>query len=114
MPDYEKAFDTVKKHYKKKIRTLQYQKCITWFKQLYLSNFLSNTQQFISPEEQKSDLETIYYRVPQGSNLEPLMFLIYINDIPYSITYNVRLFADDICSFFSMLQIQCYKNKKQM
>ena len=37
--------------------------------------------------------------VPQGSILEPLLFLLFINDIVTNIGSNIRLFADDTSLF---------------
>ena len=42
-----------------------------------------------------SDFVRVKSRVPQGTVLGPLMFLLYINDISENLTYHIRLFADD-------------------
>ena len=40
--------------------------------------------------------------VPQGSVLEPSLFLFYINDMPEGITSKVRFFADDTIAYLTI------------
>ena len=91
--DLHKAFDTVNhgillkklEHYRIRDNMLD------WFR-----SYLSDRKQYVDINGKSSDLLDITCGVPQGSVLGPLLFLIYINDLPnISKILNFYLFADD-------------------
>jgi hypothetical protein len=61
-----------------------------WFR-----SYLSRRKQSVVINGAKSDEAYIRSGVPQGSILEPLLFLIYINDLVVDINCTIKLFADD-------------------
>src|SRR5437588_1747346 len=64
-----------------------------------IKSYLSNRKQCISAIENGqtkiSSWEYIERGVPQGSILGPLLFLLYINDLPNVLEFTTTLFADD-------------------
>ena len=96
--DLQKAFDTV--NHSILLKKLEHYgirgTVLDWF-----SSYLSNRKQFVSVNGATSDHTTITCGVPQGSVLGPLLFLLYINDLPnVSKVLSFYLFADDTNIYF--------------
>ena len=64
-----------------------------------LENYLSGKLQRVVLNGQTSLWKLVLAGVPQGSNLGPLLFPVYMNDLPNELKSNVKLFADDTSLF---------------
>ena len=63
----------------------------TWFQ-----SFLCDRRQFVSMSDKESTTSIIPHSVPQGNILGPLLFVLFINDLPLHVSYaNTDLYADD-------------------
>ena len=70
------------------------------------TSYLSNWTFIISMENANSDKASAAYGVPQGSILGPLLFLIYISDIPQAVDSTLLLDADDTGLVFQHMNIK--------
>ena len=58
-----------------------------------------------------SEARTLKYRVPQVSIVGPLLFLLYVNDLPQSLSdAGSYLYADDTCIFYQHEDVKKIEN----
>ena len=111
--DFTKAFDTVNHQI-----LLSKMECygIRGIVNSFFSSYLNNRYQFVSLNNIDSKLCKMDIGVPQGSILGPLLFILYINDLPNSVRCVSRLFADDSCLMVtsSSLEMLISSTKKEL
>jgi retron-type reverse transcriptase len=90
--DFKKAFDLVDHE------ILLYKLRLYHFSDNTLNffrSYLSNRKQRIKADGVKSEFKTVMTGVPQGSIIGPLLFLIYVNDLPLQTISEIDMYADD-------------------
>ena len=90
--DFTQAFDKVP--HQRILKKMEYYgirgPLLNWF-----TSFFSERQQTVIFERRSSTSVSVSSGVPQGTVLAPLLFLLYMNDLPDNINSTVRLLADD-------------------
>ena len=90
--DFAKAFDTVPhERLLLKLKNCGIRgKCLNWIRA-----FLSDRRQRVVLRNGVSSWQRVKSGVPQGSILGPLLFIIYVNDMPDLVKSTAKMFADD-------------------
>ena len=90
--NFSKAFDKVShKHLALKLKYYGINKIVLG----WINSFLTSRTQRVILDGATSDKIQVTSGVPQRSVLGPILFLLYINDLPTETHSHIRLFADD-------------------
>ena len=107
--DFRKAFDSVP--HKRLIKKLEGYgingSLLTWLK-----NFLNQRQQRVVINGNTSKWSEVLSGIPQGSILGPVLFILYINDLPGVVGSVCKLFADD-CKLYKNIKSEADQRELQ-
>jgi len=109
--DFKKAFDSVP-HERLLTKLSAYGVCgntLNWIR-----NFLTGRSQHVRVGSERSEKTSVLSGIPQGSILGPILFTVFINDLPESVQSVIKVFADDtklynIASNSTVIQVDINK-----
>ena len=101
--DFSKAFDSVPhERLLLKLNAIGIRgKVLQWIK-----SFLSDRKQRVILGKEKSGWLSVTSGIPQGSVLGPILFTIFINDMPDVVKSSIKLFADDTKIFKAIESVE--------
>ena len=79
---------------------------VRWFQ-----SYLLNRKFTVNLKDYFHEVSSISCGVPQGSILGPLLFLIYVNDMPTAATCDLFLYADGTCLVFQSKNVKDIENQ---
>ena len=111
--DFRKPFDTVGLPHKRLLAKLEGYgvtgKCLAW-----INAFMDGRKQRVIINGEESSWEDVTNGIPQGSVQGPVIFVIFINDIPDVVKQSVQMLVDDtkmwskICNLKDCVYLQQY------
>ena len=105
--DLKKAFDTVS-HSLLIDKLKKYG--ISGFELNWFKSYLSHRMQSVKIGCSLSDLKHINIGIPQGSILGPLLFIVFVNDLPDIVSCKTTMYADDTSLLVSSSDPSCLQN----
>ena len=108
--DFAKAFDRVPHNrLLSKARSLGIRgNLLKW-----IADFLDNRKQRVVLEKGTSNWAPVTSGIPQGSVLGPILFIIFINDLPQEIKSYIKIFADDTKIFRAIRSMSDINNLQE-
>ena len=98
--DYQKAFDTVP-HHRLLLQLKSFgieDQALEWIRQ-----FLKDRRQRVRVNDSISSWKPVESGIPQGSILGPILFILYVNDIPSQLKSIIAMYADDTKLYSAIL-----------
>ena len=98
-----KAFDLIYTDFSKAFDSVPHARLINKLKAMgitgdvlgWIKSFLTNRKRKVAVEGKMSSWTDVKSGIPQGSVLGPVLFVVFINDMPNSVLSTCNMFADD-------------------